>query len=48
VRDRFETHAGAQVWDTWDDFARDDAGRDLARYRRLCPAWAFEPPEEER
>lgn len=39
--DRFEDHDGQMVWDTFAEFAEVCAG-DLARYRRLTPAWAFE------
>jgi hypothetical protein len=58
VRDRFESFAGDQTWDTWDDFegsARlahaqqeptEFSSGCLKRYRRLCPPWAFEERTE--
>ena len=50
--DHFEEFDGSQVWDTWDNFADDYAHTDrvmtsdLERYRVLCPAWVFSPPQE--
>jgi hypothetical protein len=35
VVDRFETHGDSQVWESWDDFARDYKGDDIHRYYRL-------------
>ena len=50
--DHFEEFDGSQAWDTWDEFADDYAHTnrvtmgDLGRYRVLCPAWVFHPPQE--
>ena len=43
--DTFERHSDNQIWENWDDFAADYEGQDLERYRKLCPAWVFEPEE---
>lgn len=47
IFDRFETHGTNMAWDTFDEFAADYKGDQLDRYRSLCPAWAFEKPNEE-
>lgn len=45
--DRFETFDGTQAWRTFDEFAADAASTaDIERYRRLAPAWCFEPATE--
>jgi len=50
--DHFEEFDSSQAWDTWDEFADDYAHTsrtmmgDLGRYRALCPAWVFQPPQE--
>ncbi len=41
IFDKFETYEGAQAWNTFDDFASDYDGKELDRYKGLCPAWTF-------
>lgn len=44
--DQFETHNGSQAWDTFSEFVADHGGHDIRVYRDLCPAWAFNSPED--
>lgn len=48
IRDEFETIAGEQSWDTWDEFKVDliSSNGDLVRYIGLCPTWAKYGEEE--
>jgi hypothetical protein len=51
VRDCFDNYDGDEAWDTWADFAEsvtmENIGHTLDRYRRLTPAWAFEPDPDD-
>lgn len=42
ITDTFEEHSDSQTWDTWAEFKEDYEGKDLPRYKVLCPKWVFE------
>ena len=42
----FEIHGGASAWETWEEFEGYYEGKELERYRGLCPEWVFELKEE--
>ena len=45
--DNFEDHKTSMAWSTWASFEEDYEGRQLERYRGLCPDWAFVAPDED-
>jgi len=47
VTDKFESFKGEQVWDTWSEFEEVCLPSIRERYKRLCPLWIFEQPEDD-
>jgi len=41
VIDKFESHSGEMIWDTFEEFAECYEGEKIDLYRGLCPEWAF-------
>ena len=45
--DSFEKYKGNQAWSSWNEFESDYDGDDIQRYKGLCPAWVFDPSDDE-
>jgi len=42
VKDKFETHSDNQIFESWEIFKEHYTGKEIERYKRLCPSWAFD------
>lgn len=47
ISDTFDMFSGTQAWDSWNDFAEDYIGKELERYRGLCPDWVHDGKEDD-